>query len=244
MRHSQRMNDPPIPIWVILSQEGTIISAHCMGCKVGFGLYMSVRPLDEVEMNAQLKKLNELNVKPVILSLFKPYSESFMSRSQHVLIMPDLYDPSHLKLSYPDRLKQCFEVSLDLNDNELDAIEEDTRQQSKGNFFYIVAHSNPMQPSESLIKSLCYPHLFKVTSKAISHGKKYEKTAVETHKDFQVKYCGMIVDKEHPWLHAIPDFMASCSCCGDGFGRSYVLIVLRMGIFRPTSQRRPPVLKW
>ena len=66
-------------------------------------------------MNAQLKKLDELNVKPVILSLFKPYSESFMSRSQHVLTMPDLYDPSHLKLSYPDLLKQSFEVSLDLN---------------------------------------------------------------------------------------------------------------------------------
>ena len=173
-------------------------------------------------MNAQLKKLDELNVKPVILSLFKPYSESFMSRSQHVLTMPDLYDPSHLKLSYPDLLKQCFEVTLDLNDNELDAIEEDTRKQSKGNFFFrhragrigasvswTVAHSNPMQPSQSLIKSLCYPHLFKVTSKAISHGKKYEKTAVETyvslmnhtHKDFQVKYCGIIVDNEH---HLIP----------------------------------------
>ena len=83
-----------------------------------------------------------------------------------------------------------------------------------------------MQPSQSLIKSLCYPHLFKVTSKAISHGKKYEKTAVETyvslmsqtHKDFQVKFCGIILDKEHPWLHATPDFMASCSCCGDGCG--------------------------
>ncbi|PFX11550.1 Inhibitor of growth protein 5 [Stylophora pistillata] len=40
----------------------------------------------------------------------------------------------------------------------------------------------------------------------------------QTHKDFQVKYCGMLVDKEHPWLHATPDFMASCSCCGDGCG--------------------------
>ena len=35
VRHSQCMNDPPIPVWVISSQEGTIISAHCMGCKAG-----------------------------------------------------------------------------------------------------------------------------------------------------------------------------------------------------------------
>ena len=317
VRHSQRMIDPPIPIWVIASQEGTIISAHCMGCKAGFGetrshvasvLFnieawtringkmactqvkctwllptyvnkvpytrardinfksakklkeemdlkidavgdnqskppaparniktsnMSVRPLDEDEMNAQLKKLNDLTVKPVILSLFKPYSENFISRSQHIVTIPDLYDPSFFNLSYPDLLKQCFEVNLDLNDSELCAIEADTRKQFKGNLFFrhragrigasvswAVAHSNPMQPSQSLIKSPCYPHLFKVTSKAITHGKKYEKTAVETyvslmsqtHKDFQVKYCGMIVDKEHPWLHATPDFMASCSC--------------------------------
>lgn len=33
MHHSQRMNDPPIPIWIISSEEGTVISAHCMGCK-------------------------------------------------------------------------------------------------------------------------------------------------------------------------------------------------------------------
>ena len=30
VRHSQHVNDPSIPIWVIASQEGTIISAHCM----------------------------------------------------------------------------------------------------------------------------------------------------------------------------------------------------------------------
>ena len=28
VRHSQCMNDPPIPIWLIASQEGTIILAH------------------------------------------------------------------------------------------------------------------------------------------------------------------------------------------------------------------------
>ena len=37
-------------------------------------------------MNAQLKKLNGLNVKPDILSLFKPYGDRFISRSQHVAI--------------------------------------------------------------------------------------------------------------------------------------------------------------
>ena len=35
VRHSQCMNDPSFSVWVFASQEGTIISAHCMGCKAG-----------------------------------------------------------------------------------------------------------------------------------------------------------------------------------------------------------------
>ena len=70
----------------------------------------------------------------------------------------------------------------------------------------------------------------------LSHmARNMRKTAVasllsQTYKDFQVKYCGMILDKEHPWLHATPDFMASCSRCGDGYRRFNVLMVSRMGI--------------
>lgn len=26
----------------------------------------------------------------------------------------------------------------------------------------------------------------------------------------------MIIDKHHPWIHATPDVMTSCLCCGDG----------------------------
>lgn len=35
VRHSQRMNEPPLPVWIITSKEGTVISAHCLGCKAG-----------------------------------------------------------------------------------------------------------------------------------------------------------------------------------------------------------------
>ena len=34
MRHSQRMNDPMVNIWIIAEQDGTVLSAHCLGCKV------------------------------------------------------------------------------------------------------------------------------------------------------------------------------------------------------------------
>ena len=87
-------------------------------------------------MEAQLKKLNGLDIKTVILSLFKPYCDRFISKSQHVVTISDLSDPSYLNLNYPELLKKCLKVNLNLNDSELDAIEADTRKQSKGNLFY------------------------------------------------------------------------------------------------------------
>ena len=37
VRHSQRMNDPLVNVWIITESEGAIISAHCSGCKAGLG---------------------------------------------------------------------------------------------------------------------------------------------------------------------------------------------------------------
>ena len=37
VRHSQGMNDSLIPVWIITEKQGTIISAHCCGCKAGLG---------------------------------------------------------------------------------------------------------------------------------------------------------------------------------------------------------------
>ena len=35
MKQSQQMNDPLILIWVIGDKDGTVNSAHCLGCKAG-----------------------------------------------------------------------------------------------------------------------------------------------------------------------------------------------------------------
>ena len=37
VRHSQRMNDPPIPVWIICSKDGIVICAHCIGCMTRLG---------------------------------------------------------------------------------------------------------------------------------------------------------------------------------------------------------------
>ena len=38
------------------------------------------------------------------------------------------------------------------------------------------------------------------------------------HKDFALEKCGVFIDKEYPRMHATPDFLCSCSCCGKGCG--------------------------
>ena len=35
VRHSQRMNEALIPIWIITEKDGTINCTHCLGCKAG-----------------------------------------------------------------------------------------------------------------------------------------------------------------------------------------------------------------
>lgn len=75
-------------------------------------------------------------------------------------------------------------------------------------------HTNSAQPSITLVKSIFYPQLFKITSETTSYGCKNEAKAInaytmsekamsEKHKDFKVTKCGMFIDKKRPWLHAI-----------------------------------------
>ena len=37
VRHSQRMNDPLVNLWIIANKDGSILSAHCIGCMAGLG---------------------------------------------------------------------------------------------------------------------------------------------------------------------------------------------------------------
>ena len=35
VRHSQRMNDPLVNVWIIADTDGTVLFSHCLGCKAG-----------------------------------------------------------------------------------------------------------------------------------------------------------------------------------------------------------------
>ena len=287
------MNEPPLPVWIITSKEGTVISAHYLRCKAGLSetcshvasllfyieawtrihgklactqvkctwllpTYVSEVPYAKVqdinfqsakklkenlddkikkfsetcpdatttqptylinpaipspsvltncssavpsktEMETLFTKLNKCKIKPVALSLVQPYCEQFILKSrdipvvfyslfqlnrdiyrQHTDIIRhekshvvgvllryvtipttcDLFQPSHLDLTYPELLRKCAEIDINLSDADLELIEKDTRTQARGTSFFwhragrigassswAASHSKPAMPS-------------------------------------------------------------------------------------------------
>ena len=335
--HSQRMNDPLVEIWIIAGSDGSIFSAHCVGCKAGLAescshvasilfyiecwtringklactqvkctwllpAYVSqvsyakakdidftsakklkenldkkIESLDECaqdqsstssssntqvtqvrvstpvsadEMAKVYEKLNQCETKAVALSLIDPYAEQFISKSRNFAFPSDLYETNNLE--YPDLLRKCLDVQLNISNEDIQLVEKDTRSQAKASSFFrhragrigasvcgAVYHTNLAQPSQSLIQSMCYPHLFKLNTKAIQHGIKYEDYAIKayeqcmrsTHVNFKLEICGMFINKVYQFIHATPDFLVSCDCCGLGIGEVKCPISIPNGDF-------------
>ena len=256
VRHSQRMNDALISVWIIAEKDGTVRSAHCLGCKAGLSEscshvasvlfyieawtrirgklacaqvkctwllpsfvkdvpYAKMRDINltsarklkadldqkidslgengeaeatsftssrreltvqvptETEMDIFYQSLDKSKIKPVALSLVKPYSDQFVSASSSLKTIPDLFDNDNLNLPYTDLLKKCFNVEICLSSEDISQIERDTQSQAKGSAFFrhragrigasvsgAVCRTNPAQPSQTLIKTICYPNLF------------------------------------------------------------------------------------
>ena len=82
------------------------------------------------------------------------------------------------------------------------------------------------QPSQSLIKTISYQIFFRLSTAATKHGCKhealaiavYEKTMKATNANFVVTKCETIINTKYPFLHATPDFLCECDCCGQGCG--------------------------
>ena len=66
----------------------------------------------------------------------------------------------------------------------------------------------------------------KQVKKAVEHGCAHEKTAIQeyelrmkqNHTNFKVKRCGLVTNKDYPWLHVTPDFLCCCGFCGKAYG--------------------------
>ena len=179
------------------------------------------RPTAE-ELSTFFANLNQCSVKPVALSLQDDYAGQFVVGSRAVPVITDLYETQNLDLNYSDLLSKCLAVKLEITEENIALVEKDTRLQAKCSSFYrhragrigasmsgTASKCNLAKPPQSTIRAICYPHLFKVNTKAIKHGCKYEDIAIKAyaemmstkHVNFKVEKCGLLS------THSIPSSM-------------------------------------
>ena len=130
-------------------------------------------------------------------------------------------------------LKICDDVfdKLSISHEQAQKLEEATRNQHQSKLWFkyragrvtashlkAAVHTDVTQPSQSLIKQICYPESRGGTSEAQEWGLKNEKTARDTycssvkkkHLNFTMSSSGLVVHPEHPHLGASPDGVVSC----------------------------------
>lgn len=194
----------------------------------------------EEEVRELYKNLSKCDVKPSILSLIPEYSDSYVPKAsipQFPRPLSLLYDPNFLKLSYPELLEKCEHVDVSVSSQMSLLVEKETRNQSQSKLWFkyrsgritaskmkSVCHTDSTNPSQSLIKQICYPQSFVFHSKwtdwGCSHEKlarnRYEHAMKTDHEDFSVSESGLVISSEWPFIGATPDGKVTCSCCGDG----------------------------
>ena len=99
VRHSQYMNDSLIPICIIAETEGTILSAHCRGCKAGLAESCSHIASVLFYLEAWTK---------IALRLIPEYAESYVVKSRTIPNVSDHFNQKYLDLTYPELFKVCF----------------------------------------------------------------------------------------------------------------------------------------
>lgn len=136
----------------------------------------------DMERTAFFEGLAKCGSKPVVLSLVPSLNKEFVPKTFDHLPKPltSLYKDEYTKLNFVDLLTQCHELSfISLTEEECQAIERDTREQSKSGAWFkqragritasrlrAVCRTNPASPAKSLIKVICYPEAHKFTTEA------------------------------------------------------------------------------
>ena len=93
----------------------------------------------------------------------------------------------------------CVEVTLEISEEHIKKIEISTQAQASSSGFYrhqagrigasqcsSAFHTNLAQPSQSLIKTICYPSLYKVNTKA-KYCQKYESGAIKAYETSMIE---------------------------------------------------------
>lgn len=216
-----------------------LLDGEQTACSSSSSSASSLKPTAD-QLDSLYRTLSSCSIKPVLLSITPDYADPYVPvEAQGVLPIPlrALYNKDYLLLSYTDLLAKCEGVSITVTTEQAHFLEEKTRLQAKSTVWFeqragrvtaskfkAACHTDSTQPSQSLIKSICYPENNSFKSKSTDWGCTHEKKALEAychenqtnHRQFDISCCGLIVNPTYPHMGATPDGIVTCECCGRG----------------------------
>ena len=200
----------------------------------------AVTPANVADIDAFYDTLGSCGTKPAMLSLVPKYSSSYVPKRMLGAFpqpLPMLHKPVYMELEYHELLKVCESVTVEVTEEMALAVEKETRLQSNSKLWFkyragrvtasrmkAACHTDPANPSQSLVKTICYPELFCFSSKQTAWGCRHEKSArdsyvkkvKEEHTNLTVHDSGLLINPNWPFIGASPDGIVSCACCGKG----------------------------
>ncbi len=127
------------------------------------------------ELNDFFKSLDIGGAKPGIFSLVEPYANSFIPEAKSAafpVLLTDLRDEGASSLNFAELLKLCQEVKkkIIVTQQQAKSVEKATQDQANSKLWFrfragritaskmkSICCTDPALPSQSLIKSICYP---------------------------------------------------------------------------------------
>jgi hypothetical protein len=176
-----------------------------------------LKPPSESELKAFFEKLNQCNTKPAILSTVPEYALNYVPKSSLDCFpspLQSLFQPKYMELSFPDLLTVCETAEVQVTAEMAKLVERETRKQSSCKLWFTyragritasrmkyVCHTDPTNPSQSLVKSICYPEAYRFSSKATDWGCKHKQSARQfyiarmekRHEAFKVAESGLVL---------------------------------------------------
>ena len=195
-------------------------------------------PTDD-DFELLFENLSVAGTKPGVLSLVPTYSDNYVPKSSRgcfPVVLKSLQEPSYIRMKYDELLEACESVftSLTVTDEMAANVEKETRTQFKSSLWFqhragrvtssrmkAVCHTNPANPAQSLVKSICYPLELRFSSKETDWGQNHEKIARDlyfkklqsVHEDLVIADSGLVINPQWPFIAASPDGVVNCKCC-------------------------------
>lgn len=207
-------------------------------------------PFNDNEINKLLNDVQACGKSCAIMTVRYPYSKRYEPK-ENQLEAPAVVEDEYLRQLYlqslfreelktaslEDIVNIAKTIKIEYTIEQINIIEKLTKGQSKSIFWYRfrtgritasifkqVARTSTVNPSASLLKSICFPKFDCFKTKEMEYGTKFEPIARQEycemqkrkHNGFEIKEKGLCLNNHFPYIGASPDGYFSCDCHSDG----------------------------